>query len=71
MIPLMGINQLGRIAVAHLSGLATGLAFSSVLVNHVGSSAIAVGLLVPEVVVILIGRISKLLGTWEVKDLSG
>ncbi len=57
MVSLMSINRVGRIAIGHLGGVAVGLAFGSLFVNHFGSAAIAAGLLVPEMVVILWGRI--------------
>jgi O-antigen/teichoic acid export membrane protein len=56
MISLTSINRVGRIAIAHLGGVAVGLTFGSLFTSQFGSLAIAVGLLVPEIVVILLGR---------------
>jgi len=56
-ISLTSINRVGRIAIAYLGGVTVGLTFGSVFTSQFGSLAIAVGLIVPEIVVILLGRI--------------
>lgn len=56
-ISLTSINRVGRIAIAYLGGLAVGLTCGSLSTSQFGAPAIAAGLLVPEIVVILLGRI--------------
>jgi O-antigen/teichoic acid export membrane protein len=56
-ISLISINRVGRIAIAYLVGVAVGLTGGGLLTSQFGAPAIAAGLLIPEIVVILLGRI--------------
>jgi O-antigen/teichoic acid export membrane protein len=56
LIALVSINQVGRAAIAHLAAVGVGLLLGGLLVNQFGPVMIAAGLVLPEVVVVLIGR---------------
>jgi O-antigen/teichoic acid export membrane protein len=50
------INRVGTIAWVHVLTLLLGLAVGSIFLNRIGPVAIAIGLIVPDVAVILFGR---------------
>jgi len=55
-IALTVINRVGMIGWVHFLSLSLGLAISSIFLSRFGPTAIAIGLVVPEVAVILLGR---------------
>jgi len=56
-LSLTSINRVGRVAIASLGGVVIGLALGGLLTRYIGTPAIAAGLLVPELAVVLLGRI--------------